>query len=302
MNIYFILRKKLMNKISVKNNNTIVASPMNYIGGKAKLLPQIMPYFPTNIDKFYDVFAGGANVAVNIEAEQIFINDINNYVIDIINYFKENEIDKILEDIHSYISKYELSKTNKEGFLKLRTNYNTDKDPIKLYTLICYSFNYQFRFNNNHEYNNPFGAERSHFSDTLENKLVRFVSKLKEKNISLSCQSFEDFLDIQNFTSNSFLYFDPPYLITTGSYNDGNRGFKNWTLSQEIKLLNYLDYLDSKNVKFALSNVIAHKGKENKLLSDFSKKYNLIELDKHYNNSSYNTKKGTSNEILLINY
>lgn len=302
MSICFISRKRLMSKISVKNNNTIVASPMNYIGGKAKLLPQIMPYFPIEIDKFYDVFAGGANVAVNIEAEQIFINDINKYVIDIITYFKENEIDRILEDIHYYIKKYELSKTNKEGFLKLRTDYNTNKDPIQLYTLICYSFNYQFRFNNNHEYNNPFGAERSHFSDTLENKLVRFVSKLKEKNITLSCQSFEDFLDKQDFTPNSFLYFDPPYLITTGSYNDGNRGFKNWTVSQERKLLEYLDYLDSRKVKFALSNVLAHKGKENEYLAEFSKKYNLIDLDKHYNNSSYNTRKGVSSEILLINY
>ncbi len=291
-----------MRKTTVRNNNTIVASPMNYIGGKAKLLPQIMPYFPAYIDNFYDVFAGGANVAVNIEAEQIFINDINKYVIDIIKYFKENELDKILEDIHLYIKKYELSKTNREGFLKLRIDYNADKKPIKLYTLMCYSFNYQFRFNNNHEYNNPFGTDRSHFSKTLENKLIRFVSKLQEKNIILSCQSFEEFLDKQNFTPNSFLYFDPPYLITTGSYNDGNRGFKNWTVPQEKKLLEYLDYLNSQKVRFALSNVLSHKEKENEFLVKFSKKYNLIDLDKHYNNSSYNTQKGISNEILLTNF
>ncbi|SDB86800.1 Dam family site-specific DNA-(adenine-N6)-methyltransferase [Acinetobacter boissieri] len=291
-----------MNKLTVKNNQQIVASPMNYIGGKAKLLTQMMPYFPAKIDNFYDIFAGGANVAVNINAQKVFINDINKYVIDIISFFKENEIDNILNTIYFYIEKYSLSKTNKEGFLRLRTDYNKDKNPIKLYTLICYSFNYQFRFNNNHDYNNPFGLERSHFSKVLEDKLIRFVSKLKEKDVTISCQSFDTFLKEQKFTQDSFLYFDPPYLITTGSYNDGNRGFKNWTVSQERLLLNTLDDLNQNKVKFALSNVLTHKGKTNEILLEFSKKYRVIELNKHYNNSSYNTSTGESKEILLLNY
>jgi len=37
-------------------------SPINYTGGKFKLLPQILPLFPSNIDIFVDLFAGGFNV------------------------------------------------------------------------------------------------------------------------------------------------------------------------------------------------------------------------------------------------
>lgn len=291
-----------MNKVNVQVGDNILASPMNYIGGKAKLLPQIKPHFPTDIDKFYDVFAGGANVAVNVEADKIFINDLNHYVIGILRYFQETDIDNILETIYFYIDKYKLSKTNKEGFLKLRNDYNNHKTPIMLYTLICYSFNYQFRFNNSHDYNNPFGAERSHFSKTLENKLIRFVTKLKQQPVILTCESFDIFLENQNFTKASFIYLDPPYLITTGSYNDGNRGFKNWTSSQEILLFSYLNKLNSMGIRFALSNVISHKGKENNLLSEFARDYRVIELNKHYKNSSYNTNKGDSKEILLVNY
>ena len=34
----------------------IIQSPLNYTGGKFKLLPQILPLFPKNIDIFVDLF------------------------------------------------------------------------------------------------------------------------------------------------------------------------------------------------------------------------------------------------------
>jgi adenine-specific DNA-methyltransferase len=36
-----------------------IKSPLNYVGGKYKLLDEIIPLFPTDIDTFVDVFAGG---------------------------------------------------------------------------------------------------------------------------------------------------------------------------------------------------------------------------------------------------
>lgn len=171
-----------------------------------------------------------------------------------------------------------------------------------LYTLVCYSFNYQFRFNNSHQYNNPFGRNRSQFSKKLENKLIDFVDRIQSKEIEFSKNSFTSFRDNYNFLHNDFVYCDPPYLITNGSYNDGNRGFKDWGIYQENKLLQFLDYLDSLKIKFALSNVIEHKGLENSLLKKWSCNYNIHYLNNNYSNSSYNTKKGTSTEVLITNY
>lgn len=42
-----------------------IKSPLNYTGGKYKLLPQLLEIFPKEIDTFVDLFAGGGNVAVN---------------------------------------------------------------------------------------------------------------------------------------------------------------------------------------------------------------------------------------------
>lgn len=171
-----------------------------------------------------------------------------------------------------------------------------------LYTLICYSFNYQFRFNNNLDYNTPFGRNKSHFSDKLRERLIKFVERLQMRDISFSSQFFDKFLLNQDFKAGDFVYLDPPYLITTGNYNDGNRGFKDWTNGEENRLYEVLEHLDKNGVRWALSNVIEHKGKKNQLLLDFSQHYNLHHLNHSYANSSHNTTRSSSKEILLTNY
>ena len=64
-------------------------SPMNYIGNKYRLLPQMMPLFPEKIDCFMDLFCGGLDVSINIDAEKKYANDINYYLIDIYKAFQE---------------------------------------------------------------------------------------------------------------------------------------------------------------------------------------------------------------------
>jgi len=134
---------------------------------------------------------------------------------------------------------------------------------------------------------------------------LKIVFSLQSDNY-FSNNSFENF-NFSQLTENDFVYCDPPYLITTGSYNDGKRGFKGWTEKEEVELLNILDNLNSKNIKFALSNVIQHKGKENMILNDWIKEreYNINFINKNYSNSNYQTKirdKNASIEVLITNY
>ena len=278
-----------------------IKSPLNYVGGKYKLLPQLMKYFPTNINTFVDLFSGGFNVGINVKSNQTICNDINYFIIDLYKELYNRPVDNVLKKIYENIERYDLSKENENAYKNFRIHYNETKNPIDLYTLTCYSFNYQFRFNNNQEYNNPFGRNRSQFSENMKNNLISFSNKLKNMNVHFSSKEF-DKISIDNLGKDDFIYCDPPYLITTGSYNDGNRGFKDWKEEEELKLYYFLDKANEKNIKFALSNVIEHKGKENILLKEWSKKYKTVYLDNDYSNSSYNTKKGTSKEVLIINY
>lgn len=40
-------------------NMEFIESPIKYVGGKYKLLNQIIPLFPEDINRFVDLFCGG---------------------------------------------------------------------------------------------------------------------------------------------------------------------------------------------------------------------------------------------------
>lgn len=286
------------------HTNNLIQSPLNYVGGKFKLLPQILPLLPKQIDCFIDVFAGGLNVGINVDTHNVIANDINFYVVELLSYLKNNDIDVIVKNIEMIIDNYKLTKQNKDGFNLLRQQYNADKNPLVLYVLICFSFNHLIRFNNNLDYNNTFGLNRSHFSQSLKHKLIKFHAKLNDKNIEFYAKDFTELLPylLDKTPKNSLFYFDPPYLITTASYNDGNRGFKDWNETQERRLHDQIDLLNAEGFKFALSNVLTHKGKTNHALIAWSKKYQVNNLNHDYSNSCFNTSKGDSNEVLITNF
>lgn len=291
--IYFI-EKKI-------RKNMYYKSPMNYIGGKYKLLPQLTNLFPKNINTFVDIFAGGLNVAINVHARKTICNDINNYVIEIYKVFQSMKIDELLSKIDETIKNNNLDMYNKEAYLKFRAYYNTVRNPLDLFVLVCYSFNYQFRFNNQHEYNNPFGKDRSSYNKTVKANLVHFHRLIKD--IEFQSVNFKQF-EYSVLKKGDFIYADPPYLITCGSYNDGKRGFEGWGEQEELALYEVLDELNKRGVLFALSNVVEHKGKYNDLLINWSNKYNVHYLIGDYNNSNYQStsKNNVTKEVLITNY
>ena len=279
----------------------LIKSPLNYVGGKFKLLPQLLPLFPEKIDKFVDLFCGGGNVSVNVSANKIYCIDKQSQVIDFLTACKQRSSEEMLEKIDTLIDRYDLTKTNKDGYYKLRDYYNSGNRTWDVfYTLVCYAFNNQIRFNSKVEFNMPFGMNRSSFNPTLRGKFIEFVDSLKGKDIFFRARDFRS-IRPDKMGSNDFLYADPPYRISCASYNEGG----GWTETDDIDLFNLLDSLDKKGVKFALSNVIRNKGMVNEILIDWSSKYTVHRIDISYSNSSYHRKRKIeqdTTEVLVTNY
>lgn len=290
-----------------------IKSPMNYTGGKYKLLHQIEPLFPEDINLFVDLFTGGGNIAVNVKANKIVANDCEENIIGIYKMFqKYDNVDELIGQIEEIIKTYGLTIDNMEAYNKFRNDYNSLKTSqgnysplssyninILLYVLICYSFNHQYRFNSKGEFNMPFGKERSQWNENMKNNLINFHQQIKEKDIVFLNKDFRQ-LKVDKLGINDFVYCDPPYLITCATYNEKD----GWNQECEEDLLNLLDELNTKKIKFALSNVLYSKGKTNDLLIGWSKKYNVHHLDYTYQNCNYHTKDKTnkSDEVLITNY
>jgi DNA adenine methylase Dam len=240
-----------------------------YVGAKFKLLSQILPYFPENINNFYEPFTGSATIPLNIEANHYYLNDINSYVMGLHEYINSySDIDDFIYLLKIQIEQRGLSKTNKEAYLRLREDYNNLNRPHLFFLLICYTFNNQIRFNSKRQFNSPFG-ERC-FNENIEANLRLYHQHFLNKDIYFTTNSFETFLD-REYKENDFIYLDPPYLISNATYN-GECKMGGWGTTHEKLLYNTLDRLNP-SVKWCLSNVIENKGITNEILLEWSKKY-----------------------------
>ena len=170
-----------------------------------------------------------------------------------------------------------------------------------LYVIIVYAFNNQIRFNSAGEFNLPVG--KRDFNAKMHSKLLKFIERIQSGSYQFICQDFRDF-DIEQLAANDFMYADPPYLITCATYNE-NGG---WSRSDELDLLKFLDEVHLAGKKFALSNVLRSKGKENKFLSEWLNQnydvYHVIHLNHSYANSNYQRgdKSSDNDEVLIVNY
>lgn len=293
-------------------------SPFFYVGDKFKLLPQLKENFPKEIDRFIEPFCGGGSVFLNTTAKQYLLNDIDSNMVALhkmLIAYSNNE-DAFWRSITTLIERYALSATyfgkdipqelrkefpktyfakyNKDAYLNLRADYNSDKSNVLLlYLLLVYGFNHMIRFNSKGDFNLPVG--NVDFNDNVVAALKGYFSYVKNKPIKFNNMDFEAFLNSIEITDKDFVYLDPPYLITFSEYN------KLWDEDCEMRLIKVLDELNARNIRFAVSNVLWHRKKYNGDFNYWAQKYNIVRIKSNYISFNDNTEKDTY-EVLVKNY
>ena len=293
-------------------------SPFFYVGDKYKLLSQLEEYFPKDIDRFIEPFCGGGSVFLNTKANEYLLNDIDTYMINLHKYLMSyaNRQSEFWEEIKKCILEYNLSasfldikvpeelrkeykktyyaKHNKEAYIKLRNDFNVNKDNMmQLYILLIYGFNRMLRFNRKGDFNLPVG--NVDFNYNVVNALNDYFEYVANKKIAFYNMDFQDFIESVNPQKDDFVYLDPPYLITFSEYN------KLWNEDSEIRLINYLDELDNRDIRFAVSNVLWHRKRYNGTFNYWAQKYNIVNIESNYISFNDNTEKD-SIEVLVKNY
>lgn len=276
--------------------NKYVKSPLNYTGGKYKLLPQIIPLISTDKRIFVDLFGGGFNVGVNTSYGYMVYNDINKQVCELLYHFYTEDVDHIDSQVVALTEKYNLDSKEKSEhadlYLQLRDEYNKDRDWLKFYVLITSSFSNMIRFNKKGEFNAPCGKRG--YNPILQKRLREFIKRLQEKDITFCNQDFRDVI----IDENCFVYCDPPYYNSVAAYNE-NGG---WSDQDEQDLLDLLDDINSFGGQFALSNNFKY---DNPILKEWALKrnYPIYSISANYGNCNYHKKDRTPDrEVLITNY
>lgn len=295
-------------------------SPLFYVGDKFKLVDQIVPLFPKEIENFVEPFAGGASTALNVDASKFHLNDQNDSVIGLHRWlagYRGSGLESLLADLQSRISgiglkssyfgdvvpsdlksafpKTYLAEINRVAYSTLRAEFNANEksEVLDLYLLIIFGFNRMIRFNSKNEFNVPVG--NVDMNQNVAEALADYLAWSKNSSVSLSAQDYQVCIDGLDITGNDFIYFDPPYLIAQAEYN------KSWTAFDEQRLHVYLDELSMRGVRWGLSNVMTYNGLRNELLDTWSKRYNVHEIDARYISYRNNSNKQTG-EVLITNY
>ena len=302
----------------MENAATYRRSPFFYVGDKYKLVPQLKENFPKNIDRFIEPFCGGGSVFLNTDANQYLLNDIDSYLIKLHKFLIESSSQPQVfwNKLKLNIEKYNLSATfmgrdipkkyrkefvktyfakyNKEAYIKMRSDFNENKDDMMLlYMLLIYGFNRMLRFNSKGDFNLPVG--NVDFNQNVVAALDSYFEYVADKDIELFNMDFQDFIEKIQPTPNDLVYLDPPYLITFSEYN------KLWNEDSEMRLIDYIDELDSRGIRFAVSNVLWHRKRYNGTFNEWAQKYNVVKIKSNYISFNDNTEKDTY-EVLVKNY
>ena len=285
----------------------MVKSPIFYMGNKERLIKKgLIELFPNNINTFIDLFCGSGVVSLNVNAKNKILidNDIN--IINLINYFKNNNPNNVIKDVEEIINNYQLPTFStdarkfkgdrnifKEKYNILKNDYNNSKSIKLLYVLNIFSNSHMLRFNSRGEFNMPFG--NGYFTDKCkENILNNTYNELT----TLINSDFRD-INIDLLKKDDFIYLDPPYLNTDATYNEN----KGWSINDENDLYKICEKLNNKGIKFGLSNVFQNKGIENKKIIQWCEdnNWNVYLFDK-FTYCACGKGNADSKEVFITNY
>jgi len=211
---------------------------IKWSGSKRSQAREIISYFPEKINTYFEPFLGGGSVLGTLSPSKAVCGDICASLIDIWNLAKMKP---------EFLSKeYEKrwSQLQQEGYLyyyKMRESFNKKQNPLDLLFISRTCVNGLIRFNRNGDFNNSFHHSRKGIQPFKFKKIIHNWSKII-RNYEFLTKDYRELT--ARAKKGDFIYMDPPYFNTRGRY---------FGVIDFEKFLNYLEGLNKRNIKFALS-------------------------------------------------
>lgn len=199
---------------------------IKWIGGKAREAKTIVSYFPdkTTVDIYSEPFLGAGSCLLEYKPNKFICSDINHKLLSIWRALQHYP-DKFISNLLDLINSYYLSEDRKSFYYNVRKDFNNDEfKNYNFYFLLLFGYNGLCRFNSKGGFNVPWGKDKHYYDlDSLKEKLTDVGSFLSSKECFFYRSPYICTPTTRtNFTltTNSFIYFDPPYDATFNQYDE----------------------------------------------------------------------------------
>lgn len=278
---------------------------LKYRGGKSREIPRFLQYIPEHFDKYIEPFFGGGAVYFYLEPEAAIINDVNERLMMFYRQLRDNypkmrvQLDELQRVYEANQAVYKNRKaqtpdehvpnTNEELYYKMRNLFNHPDgsylDGVVYYFINKTAYSGMIRYNNNGEYNVPFGRYPN-----LNTQLVTAQHSQLLHGADLYSFDYKRIFDLAG--KDDFLFLDPPYDCVFNDY--GNIDMMNGFDETEHRRL----AADFRNLPCRALMVIGKTPLTMELYGDYV-------FDEYYKNYAVNIKNRFNNDkmhIVVKNY
>lgn len=278
---------------------------LKYRGGKSREIVKFEQYIPRNFDTYIEPFLGGGAVYFHLEPQRAIINDINEKLISF--YLNvRNDFDVMRLQLDALQSIYEANQCrfrvlkgdtservenrNEELYYSIRDMYN-GKIPSEYLEGVLYYFinktaySGMIRYNQNGEYNVPFGHYPNFNAKIITDKHSTLLQRAQIHHL--------DYAEIfQMAKANDFVFLDPPYDCIFNDY--GNIDMMNGFDEEQHRRL----AADFRNLPCRAMMVIG----KTPLTEELYGRYIIDEYYKNYAVNIRNRFKSEAKHIVVLNY
>lgn len=229
---------------------------LKYRGGKSREIPRFIQYIPDNFNRYIEPFLGGGAVYFYIEPENAILNDINERLMTFYRQLRDNypemrqQLDELQSQYEANQIEYKKLKAqnpelrvpnkNEDLYYRLRDLFNhpdgTYLEGVLYYFINKTAYSGMIRYNNNGEYNVPFGRYPH-----LNTRLITLQHSELLQSAELYSVDYSQIFDMAE--EDDFIFLDPPYDCVFNDYGniDMMNGFdevEHRRLASDFKNLN----------------------------------------------------------------
>ncbi len=189
---------------------TRLPHPIPYQGSKRNLAPEILRYFPSDINVLYEPFAGSAAISIATAAaglaKYFYINDLNKPLTDLL-YEIINNPEQLAKKYQNLW--YAQMEDPKQFYIQMRDQFNESGEPYLFLYLLARCIKASVRYNTRGEFNQSADNRRKGMNPkTMKMQILGASYYLKGKT-TIASKTYRDVLKLAK--PEDLVYMDPPY-------------------------------------------------------------------------------------------